>query len=70
MITLTQIARDVGLPALHLIEDDREFLTMAYKLARKLQADARITPRKRLAVDLYATRALCLLASKASGERP
>jgi hypothetical protein len=42
---------------------------MAYKLARKLQADAAITPRRKLAIDLYATRALCKLASMASGER-
>jgi hypothetical protein len=68
MITLTQLARDVGLPALHLIEDDREFLVMAYQLARRLENDPAISPRRRLAINDYASAALCKLADRATRE--
>jgi hypothetical protein len=64
MTPLPVLARQAGLPPLHLIEDDRVFVRKVYMLARRMQDDPATTPRRKLALDAYAVSALGILASE------
>jgi hypothetical protein len=52
------------LPDLELISRDRLFLVRCYRLARRLANDPATTPRKRLALNAYATAACTVLLAR------